>query len=430
MKFTDLLQYIKFRNNRTVVNGAMFAIFSFINRGFGFFLLLLLANYIAPAEYGYLSLFNTVVMIIGFFMALSTEGYMSVAYFGEGPEGVKKTFSGILFLTITVSLFLVISILLGGEWLSEKLSLSRIMLYIAVAIAFFTVFVNLNLDFFRIKGKVKQYGLFSCGNALLNFTLTLILVIGLLLSWFGRVYAQLLCFSLFGIIAIVFFCANKLYCRLDFTYLKKMLLWGIPLIPHQASAFFRDGCDKYIINHFHTIEEVGLFSFAATLGTVIFMFGVGFNQSYSVDIYKILGDNDLSNVEKKAALKKQRMLFTKIYVVFAALFTITCYFIIPLLLPKYSGAMNYFLLLSVYYLLTCIYLVHVNALFYYKKTNYIMYITLFSSLLHMVLSLFFTRYSLYYTCLFYILTQSTVVVVIAILSNKYIKQNIFLHENN
>ena len=49
--------------NKSLRNGVFFSLFSFINRGFSFLLLIILAKYIAPAEYGYLSLFATVVML-------------------------------------------------------------------------------------------------------------------------------------------------------------------------------------------------------------------------------------------------------------------------------------------------------------------------------------------------------------------------------
>ena len=56
-----------------------------------------------------------------------------------------------------------------------------------------------------------------------------------------------------------------------------------------------------IINSNYSIEEVGLFSFALNLTSIITMIGLGFNQVNSVDIYKILGDNEHDN---KWKLKK------------------------------------------------------------------------------------------------------------------------------
>ena len=63
-----------------------------------------------------------------------------------------------------------------------------------------------------------------------------------------------------------------------------MLLWGIPLIPHLATSFVRQGCDRFIINNYYTIEDVGIFSLALNLSNVIAIFGSGFNQSNSINL--------------------------------------------------------------------------------------------------------------------------------------------------
>lgn len=81
-----------------------------------------------------------------------------------------------------------------------------------------------------------------------------------------------------------------------------ILLYGIPLIPHNAVAFIRQGLDRYIINANFSIEEVGLFSFAMNLANIIMTIGLGFNQTNSIEIYKVLGDNSFSTEEKNESL--------------------------------------------------------------------------------------------------------------------------------
>ena len=81
MLWTKIKSIIK---NETLRNGAFFTLFSFVNKGMNFVLLILLARYISPTEYGYWSLFGTITMFLGYFMAMTTEGYISISYFQEG----------------------------------------------------------------------------------------------------------------------------------------------------------------------------------------------------------------------------------------------------------------------------------------------------------------------------------------------------------
>ena len=173
MLWTKIKSIIK---NETLRNGAFFTLFSFVNKGMNFVLLILLARYISPTEYGYWSLFGTITMFLGYFMAMTTEGYISISYFQEGMEGVKKSFSCILLTTLIVSSILFSTTALLRDYLQQTLELPWQYLFLAIGIAFFTVHSNVCLDFLKKKKKIALYGLFSCGSAFLVFGLSIVLV--------------------------------------------------------------------------------------------------------------------------------------------------------------------------------------------------------------------------------------------------------------
>lgn len=409
------------RDNKTLLRGSLFSIYSFVNRGFAFILLLILANYIAPAEYGYLSLFSTVVMVLGYFIALSSEGYMSISYFSEGESGVKKSFSCILTICLLMACLFSFILLIGGDNLSKVLELEEEILLFAIVIAFFAVFNNLMLDLFRIREKVVIYGWLSCGSALLNFVVSIILVKGLLLSWQGRVYAWMGCSVLFGLIGLWYFIKSGFFTSQIRSFFRPMLIWSIPLIPHLATGFIRQGCDRYIINNYHSIADVGLFSFALNLVGIITMIGYGFNQSNSIDIFKTLSNKTMPVKSKLQYLKKMRMFFLFFYLVITLLAIFVGYSLVPVVLPKYAPATNYFLILSLFGFGGCIYLIYTNYLFFFKKTRQLMYVTVGSAIIHMLLSLWLTRYSLYITAVLYGLTQTATAIVVGLLSMRELK---------
>lgn len=399
-------------SNKTLLNGALFALFSFFNRGVGFVLLLILAKYITPGEYGTLNLFNTVLMVLTFLTALSTEGYFSVAYFRDGEMGVKNAYSGIFFTSVITTIILCLILLVGNQYVADLLDLPLFALYIAVIVGFLTAHINVNLDFFRVKEDIVAYGLVSCGYAVLGFLLTILLVVTILPGWEGRVYAQLYSALLCGLFALVYFWRKKLIKLPDTRYWKQMLLWGIPLIPHAATNFLRQGCDRYIINHHYSLDEVGIFSFALNLCNVIIMIGLSFNQSSSVEIYKVLGDETMSYNEKRTRLARTTRSMFFVYLFASLAVCLGGFALVPLLLPAYSSSLSYFPLLSVYGFLQCLYYLFANYLFYYKDTKVLMYITFGTSVMHLVLSLFLTHYSLYMTSSIYIIVQTTILVLV------------------
>lgn len=276
----------RLKGNKTLLNGSLFSLYSFFSEGISFLLLILLANYIAPADYGRLSLFNTIVQFMCYFVALSSQGYISVSYFRRGQKYFRQDFSTICLICITVSLLFCLINIIAGNWIAKQSDLPLSFLWLAIVISFFQVFQGLWLNLHRIKEEVGIYGIISCSWAILNFVLSLYLVISLELSWKGRVYAQTACMIIFGLLGLIYFANQRLYTRrITWDNVKMIAFWGIPLIPHLASVWIKQGGDRFIINHFHSIEDVGLFSFALNLTSIIIILGSSFNSSNSVSIY-------------------------------------------------------------------------------------------------------------------------------------------------
>lgn len=414
----------RLKANKTLLNGGLFSVFAFFNRGVAFLLLILLANYIAPAEYGRLSLFNTIVQFMGYFVALSTQGYMGVSYFKRGPVLFKKDLSTICFICLLGTLFFCLFVAAGGGWLSKVSDLPVSFLWLAIIISFMEIFQLMWLDYYRIQEKVWKYGIVSCSIAILNLVLSLYLVISLDLNWSGRVYSHVACSVLFGILGIIYFGRQKLYTKdIDWNNIKMLALWGIPLIPHLASVWIKQGGDRFIINHFHSVDSVGLFSFAINLTSIIIIIGSAFNSSNSVSIFKILSEK-IPAEQKRKQLKRQTRNITLITLLATGLVVLGGSLLVPIILPRYAPSIPYFLILSIQGLGQCFYFLFCNYLFYYSKNKQIMYVTFSSAVIHLGLSVLLTRYSLYLTCIIYVFSQALVTVLIYVLSQRVLKEKL------
>ena len=101
-------------------------------------------------------------------------------------------------------------------------------------------------------------------------------------------------------------------------------------------------------------------------------------------------------------------------------------FLVPILLPHYSGAIPYFVILSISGFLQCLYFLYCNYLFYYNCNKQLMKYTFFTSVIHLLLSCFLTKYSLYITCCIYVLTQFVVFVLVKKNADKKIKDELYV----
>ena len=389
-------------HNKTLVNGSLFSLFSFFGQGVSFLLLILLANYIRPAEYGQLSLFTTVLTFVGFVVAFSTRGYAGVTYFQKDTEGFKRDLSATIILGLISIGMLALPVLLFGEWIGEKLELSEQLLWYVLVSAFFSLTFMLQQDYLRIKENVVAYGVYNCSNAVLNFVISLILVITFEQSWMGRVNASVICTVMLGIISCIFlFRHDMIRIRIPWKNYRDALAWGLPMMPHAATGWLRQGLDRYIINYFYSVYEVGVFSFAMNMANIIIMIGSAFNSTNSITLYQVLSDKALTNEQKRTKLNRQRRTIFLIYVAAAVAVLVSMTLLTYLALPRYKESIPYMWVLAINGLGNCIYFLYCNYLFYYSKTRTLMYITFGTSLMHLGLSFALTRYSLYYTALVY-----------------------------
>lgn len=76
--------------------------------------------------------------------------------------------------------------------------------WLALLICYLQVFSSINLDIWRLEEKPVSYGLYSVSTVLLNFILTLVLVISFQQGWLGRLYAQVGVGIVFFFISIIF----------------------------------------------------------------------------------------------------------------------------------------------------------------------------------------------------------------------------------
>lgn len=415
----------RIKNNKTFINGGLFSLFSFFSKGCAFFLLIILAKFIIPSDYGRLSMFNTIVTLLGFFIGLSTYGFVSISYFQKSLEEFKKDFTSI-FVIHTFSFILLTAIVyFWGFLFVEKLEMTSHLMYFALIIAYLQLLFNIHQDFLRIQERVIEYGIWNCAFALCNLVLALLLVIYFKQGWLGKINAQFTCVFFVGILSIFYFLRGRFFI-LDFKWsrFKPILFFGLPLIPHTASGWIRQGCDTYIINYHYSTYEVGVFNFALNLVSVIIMIGSAFNATNQVSIYRILSDLKTDSAEKQSQLKKQTRIIGWMIISFSIIYVLGIIPIVKLAMPRYSSSIWFFLILSLYGIFQSFYFLYCNYFFYYKSTKKLMYITFSSSVLHLILSLLFTRYTLYFTALLYDFVQAVLLLLVYQIGKKILKKEL------
>lgn len=405
----------------TFRNGATFTIYSVLNKTINFVLLFVIANYVSPEGYGKIDLFNTTVLLLGYFISLNTTSVISVNYFSYSTQQLRESISCVLILTLLGGLVFGSCILFSSS-ISSVIGLRSIFILYAIVVSVSNVVYDIILNIWRLEENLKQYGIYSIGIVFINFVLTLVFIVHYKLGWTGRVYAQVLSYLILAIVGayallkknlIVFYLPNK-------DIFLDSLRFGLPLIPHSISFWLRQGLDRYLINFFYSSSVLGCYSFALNFANIIQMLGTALNATYSVTIYKKLAENDVITV--RSLLKNSRIV-AFVFTILTVIIVCVSFIFIPVFFPNYYDSLSYLIFLSIGALAQCIYLLYVNYIFYYKKTKVLMYITFSTSLLHAILSIIVARYSLMYVAVLNALTNIVIMLLVYIYTKKLIKQH-------
>lgn len=404
-------------HSKNFKHGILYTAFSFINSGIGFILLLILARYLEPEAYGKLNLFTTFVTLFNIFISLCTVSYVSISFFQKPKEFLRQVVF-IVLATSTIMLIFISIILLFFPQIAEKsVGISIKYLFVGLLICYFQVFNSLNLDIWRLEEKPISYGFYGTSFAICNFVLTFWLTVGLKEGWEGRVYAWFLLAVIYFIISIVFLIKRKylVFSLPSIALFKETYLYALPIIPHMASFWIKQGLDRYIINYFHDQAGVGYFSFAMNLAAIITVIGTAFNSANSVYIYKKLS---FGYEQVKGVLSKQNKIMTLVFFGVAVTVALLALMLIYLFMPKYIGSIRYILPLCMGGFFQCIYLLWVNYLFFYKKTHSLMYITLSTAVLQIALSIWLTPYDIIYTAYISMAITALTMILVFLKSNK------------
>jgi O-antigen/teichoic acid export membrane protein len=256
----------------------IFGLGNIIQGAISFLLLPVYLHYLKPSDYGIIALLDVISMIFGSIILQSIPTSLFRAYSFDYVNNTveQKEAVGSAFIYLVVSSIICFSILiLAAPTItglvfkgSNPVSLVRLTFLTGL----FNVPANIPLVVMRAKLQSKTMVTISIARGLSTIALNIFFVAYMKMSVAGVVWGNL-------IPAAVMFAISPLLLRnemswiLSFGKLKRMLLFGWPLIPGFIGAWIFGSADRYLLEHLSTTSELGLYSlgykFASILSIVI-----------------------------------------------------------------------------------------------------------------------------------------------------------------
>jgi O-antigen/teichoic acid export membrane protein len=258
--------------------GVLYGAGSIAGRLAGIVLIPLYTTVLATSEYGMLGLIVMTGQIAGTVFALGLrQGMVRSFYDYDRDEPRKVVISTVIFLTAANGIVLLLcGLLLSGVLSNVLFSSSQYQLYFTLIIASTAcdMFNQVAFAVFRARQEAKKFVLFQTLSLLLRAGIIIYLVAVKGWGIKGVIVGQLIANGIFTVLLFGLI-KNHIVARFSMPEARKMIRYGTPLVFVGIFAFVLNYLDRYILNYYVTLEEVGLYTLAYQFGMLVNILLIG-----------------------------------------------------------------------------------------------------------------------------------------------------------
>jgi len=238
----------------------------------GFILIPVYTHYLATSEYGTLELLELTTYVAGMFLAVGiSESVMRFYYDSDEPEKRHEVVSTALLWIWGISLFGVVWLLLLSPEVSllvfnssDNAGLFRL-IFLSMT---FGLASEIPLSFIRAQQKSLLFTTISVSRLILNVGLNILFIVGFGWGIRGIILSGLITHGLTSIFlsAYVFKQTGFFFSSLK---LRKMIRYGIPYVPGGLGMFVIHFVDRFLLQRFTSLSEVGIYSLGYKFGMIL-----------------------------------------------------------------------------------------------------------------------------------------------------------------
>lgn len=390
-----MIRYIK-RSN-LLKSTIIYSISDIIGKAIPFILLPIVARYLSTSDFGILTNFSVAAQIFIAVCALNTYSALSVSYHKLDKGVLGSYLSNLIYLISLISIVCFVLTNVFSGVIEHYLGISRLWQNLAIVSAFGTAVFSLYTSLLRMQENVLKFSAYQIFQSLIGGILAVVFVVVMKWNWEGRILSIVLAAVITLLIIIWNMVKDRfLFKRIDLRQIKDAFYFGLPLLPHTLSFWFKSGVDRIIITNLVGLSANGVFSVALTLGGIIGVFTGAFFNAYTPSMFKDLNTIDEVSVEEAYLIKKKLVRITYIFAILLLIVCVSSYFIMKYIIPllfkgDYLGAIQFIPFLMATLFFEGLYSIVAGYIFYKRKTKILGIITFMSSILQMTMTWFFVK---------------------------------------
>lgn len=358
-----------------------------IGKAMAFILLPIVSFYMPPAELGIATNFTVLTGLIILLSGMAIVNSLFYFFYEQNKDENNQMVSNSIILCIILSCTICFIMIICHHLIETYLMLGWKIQLLSMAFVIGSLISQTNLNVLRLENKAKQYAVLQVSQIVLHAIVVLYFVVYLKGGGIGKINAEVLVFSFMGCIHFAFL-MRKGYLKLkvSLVWMKKLLSFGLPLLPHSLSFWLKGGMDKVFITTYCGLQYNGLYSMALSISTLYTMLIQSFFNAYTPYVQKRLSTDDISTTGKNSIVK-QIYCIIFVFGIVGILSLGGCWFIFNYIIDtKYLPAFGYLPIIILANFIHTFYSFTIQFIYKVKKTFVMGIITFSGSLLQMLLT--------------------------------------------
>ena len=294
-------------------SSSLYAFSGILRHSVSFIMLPIYTTYLSPKDYGIVSLMVFVISLIEITLG-ARMGHAPQKYYHDqkSAEKRKRVISTALFITFFCSLIVTTLSITQSDLIAELLykdsSLSPVVALFLVLITTQAI-EAIGMLFIRIQNKAMLFFWLSVGKLITQLVCNIVFIIILKMGVLGMATASAFSAVIFAGV-ILLYVIREAGFTLDRELGSKMLLLSVPLWLSGLVSLYIGSSNRYLMNIFVSLDDIGLYSLAERLSAIIgaLLFTPFFNH-WSAERFRLKDRSNFDDIQRNIFLGVSLILF-------------------------------------------------------------------------------------------------------------------------
>jgi len=264
----------------------------------------LYTRFLSTEDYGILTTLAPLAWLMATICGMSMSGSLVRFYHDSPDEAYRKRLCGTITLYVLALPLAIIALLsvVGRAPFEHYFAEIPFAPYglLTLWFAYFVLVPELLLALWRAQEKPLPYVLFSCTGFVATASAIALAVAKMQMGLLGKMVAELSVAVALAIIALALL-GRRLTWRIDFRLLRSVLLFGLPLVPHNITRWVLNYVSRPILLSKIGAHEAGLFGLGCQVGGLVLIMVASADKALTPWFYRTASETDAPRVLARTA---------------------------------------------------------------------------------------------------------------------------------